>query len=218
VALGIVAAAAAFALGVRSLLAALTFATTVFVAVTIGLDFTRATRARVRLGESILPAMGGLLLRHNRRYGGFIVHLASSSSRSRDGIARLVGADRDHPASRRDGRARRYRFRFDGLTAVEESNHFKGDRAFTVSNGKVLGVLRPAKKFYPPGAGAHRVRRLSPGPARGYLPRAGRLRPRRVAGDRQAPGQSPRELDLDRRPGAHPGGPAGDPAERHKSA
>src|SRR5438132_7974655 len=61
VALGIIAAAAAFALGVRSSLAALTFATPVFVAVTIAADFTRATRARLRLGESILPAMGGLL-------------------------------------------------------------------------------------------------------------------------------------------------------------
>src|SRR6267143_5305841 len=150
VALGIVAAAAAFALGVRSLLAALTFATTVFVAVTIGLDFTRATRARVRLGESILPAMGGLLLRHNRRYGGFIVHLGiliialgvmgshawsvqTETTLHRGETAELAG----------------YRFRFDGLTAVEESNHFKVIGAFTVSNGKVLGVLRPAKKFYP---------------------------------------------------------------------
>jgi cytochrome c-type biogenesis protein CcmF len=150
VALGIVAAAAAFALGVRSLLAALTVATTVFVAVTIGLDFTRATRARVRLGESILPAMGGLLLRHNRRYGGFIVHLGiliialgvmgshawsvqTETTLHRGETAELAG----------------YRFRFDGLTAVEESNHFKVIGAFTVSNGKVLGVLRPAKKFYP---------------------------------------------------------------------
>src|SRR5262249_54004918 len=65
VALGIVTAAAAFALGVHSLLAALTFATTVFVAVTIAVDFTRATRARLRLGESLLLAMGRLLLRHN---------------------------------------------------------------------------------------------------------------------------------------------------------
>ncbi len=150
IALGIVAAAAAFALGVRSLLAALTFATTVFVAVTIGLDFTRATRARLRLGESLLPAMGGLLLRHNRRYGGFVVHLGillivlgvmgshawsvqTETTLHRGETAELAG----------------YRFRFDGLTAVEESNHFKVVGAFTVSNGRVLGVLRPAKKFYP---------------------------------------------------------------------
>jgi cytochrome c-type biogenesis protein CcmF len=150
VALGIVAAAAAFALGVRSLLAALTFATTVFVAATIVVDFTRATRARLRVGESLLPAMGGLLLRHNRRYGGFVVHLGiliialgvmgshawsvqTETTLHRGESAELAG----------------YRFRFDGLTAVEESNHFKVIGAFTVSNGRVLGVLRPAKKFYP---------------------------------------------------------------------
>jgi cytochrome c-type biogenesis protein CcmF len=150
VALGVVAAAAAFALGVRSLLAALTFATTVFVAVTIAVDFTRATRARLRVGESLLPAMGGLLLRHNRRYGGFVVHLGiliialgvmgshawsvqTETTLHRGESAELAG----------------YRFRFDGLTAVEESNHFKVIGAFTVSNGRVLGVLRPAKKFYP---------------------------------------------------------------------
>ena len=150
VALGILAAAAAFALGVRSLLAALTFATTVFVAVTIGVDFTRATRARLRLGESLLLAMGRLLLRHNRRYGGFVVHLGiliialgvmgshawsvqTETTLHRGEAAELAG----------------YRFRFDGLTAVEESNHLKVVGAFTVSNGKPLGVLRPAKKFYP---------------------------------------------------------------------
>jgi cytochrome c-type biogenesis protein CcmF len=150
VALGIVAAAAAFALGVRSLLAALTFATTVFVAATIAVDFTRATRARLRVGESLFPAMGGLLLRHNRRYGGFVVHLGiliialgvmgshawsvqTETTLHRGETAELAG----------------YRFRFDGLTAVEESNHFKVVGAFTVSNGRVLGVLRPAKKFYP---------------------------------------------------------------------
>jgi cytochrome c-type biogenesis protein CcmF len=148
--LGIAAAAAAFALGVRSFLAVLTFATTVFVAVTIAVDFTRATRARLRLGESLLPAMGRLLVRHNRRYGGFVVHLGiliialgvmgshawsvqTETTLRRGETAELAG----------------YRFRFDGLTAVEESNHFKVVGDFTVSNGRVLGVLRPAKKFYP---------------------------------------------------------------------
>jgi cytochrome c-type biogenesis protein CcmF len=150
VTLGIVAAAAAFALGVRSLLAALTFAATVFVAVTIAVDFSRATRARLRLGESLLPAMGGLLVRHNRRYGGFVVHLGI--------LIIALGVMGSHAWSvqtettlRRGESAELagYRFRFDGLSAVEESNHFKVVGTFTVSNGHVLGVLRPAKKFYP---------------------------------------------------------------------
>src|SRR5258705_2791659 len=150
VALGIAAAAAAFVLGVRSLLAAVTFAATVFVAATIAVDFTRATRARLPLGQSLLPAMGGLLRRHNRRYGGFVVHLGilfivlgvmgshawsvqTETTLKRGETAELAG----------------YRFRFDGLTAVEESNHFKVVGAFTVTNSRALGVLRPAKKFYP---------------------------------------------------------------------
>jgi cytochrome c-type biogenesis protein CcmF len=150
VALGIVAAAAAFALGVRSLLAALTFATTVFVAVTIAVDFVRATRARLRLGESLLPAMGRLLLRHNRRYGGFVVHLGiliialgvmGSHAWSVQTETTLHRGETTELAG--------YRLRFDGLTAVEESNHLKVVGAFTVSNGRVLGVLQPAKKFYP---------------------------------------------------------------------
>jgi cytochrome c-type biogenesis protein CcmF len=150
VGLGIVAAAAAFALGVRSLLAALTFATTVFVAVTIVVDFTRATRARLRLGESVLPAMGRLLLRHNRRYGGFVVHfgiliIALGVMGSHAWSVQTETTLRRGESAELGG----YRFRFDGLTAVEESNHFKVVGDFTVSNGQVLGVLRPAKKFYP---------------------------------------------------------------------
>ena len=134
----------------RSVLAAVTFATTVFVGATIAVDFVRATRARMRTGETLLPAMGGLLRRHNRRYGGFVVHLGiliivlgvtgshawsvqTETTLKRGETAQLAG----------------YRFRFDGLTAVEESNHFKVVGAFTVSNSRVLDVLRPAKKFYP---------------------------------------------------------------------
>jgi cytochrome c-type biogenesis protein CcmF len=150
VVLGVAAAAAAFVLGVRSTLAVLTLATTVFVGTTIGVDFVRATRARLRVGEALVPAVGGLLRRHNRRYGGFVVHL---------GILLIaLGVTGSHAwsvqteATLRRGETAElagYRFRFDDLTAVEESNHFKVVGAFTVSNGRVLDVLRPAKKFYP---------------------------------------------------------------------
>ena len=150
VVLGVAAAAAAFVLGVRSALAVLTLATTVFVGTTIGVDFVRATRARLRVGEALIPAVGGLLRRHNRRYGGFVVHL---------GILLIaLGVTGSHAwsvqteATLRRGETAElagYRFRFDDLTAVEESNHFKVVGAFTVSNGRALHVLRPAKKFYP---------------------------------------------------------------------
>src|SRR5205807_4055418 len=72
---GLVSAAVFFAFGVRSTLAVLTLALTVFVTATVAVDFMRATRARLRMGEALFPAMGGLLVRHNRRYGGFAIHL-----------------------------------------------------------------------------------------------------------------------------------------------
>src|SRR5207249_2072688 len=142
---GVAAAAFFFSLGVRSAIAVLVLALTVFVASTITVDFARASRARVRLGEPLLPAMGGLLRRHNRRYGGFGVHLGiliiavgvtgsqawsvqTETTLRRGEYAELAG----------------YRVRFEDLTASEESNHFKVAGAFPVSNGRGLGVLRPA--------------------------------------------------------------------------
>ncbi|MBI2016927.1 MAG: heme lyase CcmF/NrfE family subunit, partial [Candidatus Rokubacteria bacterium] len=150
VVVGLLTAATAFALGVRSLLAVLAFGTTLFVAAAIALDFARATRARRRMGERLLPAMGGLLLRHNRRYGGFVVHLGVLVIAV--GVLGSQAWSVQTEMTLRRGEAAElagYRVRFDGLRASEESNHFKVAGTFTVSNGRVLGVLRPAKKFYP---------------------------------------------------------------------
>jgi len=151
VAIGIAGAALFWALGIRSALAVLSLTLTVFVAATITLDFARATRARLRSGQPALSAMAGLLLRHNRRYGGFIVHLGilvitlgvtgsqawsvQTETTLRQGeIAQLAG----------------YRVRFDGLAPSQESNHFRVVGTFTVSNGRSRPtVMQPAKKFYP---------------------------------------------------------------------
>jgi cytochrome c-type biogenesis protein CcmF len=149
--IGLLAAAVVFALGVRSTLAVVTLALAAFVGATIAVDLVRATRARVRTGEAIPRALGSLLLRHNRRYGGFGVHLGilvialgvtgsqawsvqTETTLRRGEHAELAG----------------YRVRFDGLAASEESNHFKVTGTFTVDGGHAAGtVLLPAKKFYP---------------------------------------------------------------------
>ncbi len=75
VAAGIVAAAVFRVLGVGNTLALLCLGLVVFVAGTVALDFYGACRARRRTGDGWLEATWGLLLRQNRRYGGFIVHL-----------------------------------------------------------------------------------------------------------------------------------------------
>jgi cytochrome c-type biogenesis protein CcmF len=151
VVIGALAALVLRLLGVRSSLAVLALALTVFVAATIAVDLVRATRARRTMGERALPALGGLLLRHNRRYGGFIVHLAvlvvavgvtgsqawsvhTETTLQRGQEAELAG----------------YRVRFEGLRESQESNHGTVTGTFTLFNGRGRGtVLEPAKKFYP---------------------------------------------------------------------
>jgi cytochrome c-type biogenesis protein CcmF len=151
VVVGLVAAAVFRLLGVRSAVAVLSLTLTVFVAVTIAVDLTRATRARLRTGEALPRALGGLLLRHNRRYGGFVVHfgilvVALGVTGSQAWSVQTETTLRRGESADLAG----YRVRFDGLAGTEESNHYKVTGVFTVADGRAAGaVLHPAKKFYP---------------------------------------------------------------------
>ena len=151
VGIGIAAAALFRALGPASALTVLTFGITVFTAATIGVDLLRATRARMRMGEGVARAVGGLLIRHNQRYGGFIIHFGI--------LVIALGVMGSHAWSVQTETTLKpgettaiagYTVRFDGLSAHQESNHFKVVGTFQVSNGHpVLAVLQPSKKFYP---------------------------------------------------------------------
>jgi len=151
VATGILSAAFFFTLGVRSGLAMLSLSLVVFVAATIALDFYRGTRARILTGDAPLFAMANLLRRQNRRYGGFVVHLGILVAAV--GITGSQAWSVQTEATLARGETLtigRYQVRFDGLSASEESNHFKVTGAFTVTNDRhPLAVMRPAKKFYP---------------------------------------------------------------------
>ncbi len=148
---GVVAATIFFALGVRSALAVLSLALTVFVTATIAVDFVRATRARLRMGESVFPAMGGLLVRHNRRYGGFAIHLGILVIAV--GVTGSQAWSLHREATVKKGESLElagYKFQFNGLNGREESNHFVVESSFTVTNGKPRAEeMKPAKKFYP---------------------------------------------------------------------
>jgi cytochrome c-type biogenesis protein CcmF len=147
---GIVAAAILRVVGISNALVLLCMGLVMFVTGTIVLDFSRAVRARLRKGEGWLAATGGLLLRQNRRYGGFIVHLGVLVMAL--GVAGSQAWSNHSEVTLERGQSTTlsgYNVRFDGLRASEESNHFKVTGTFTVSNGRPLGVLSPAKKFYP---------------------------------------------------------------------
>ena len=147
---GIGAAAILRVVGVGNTLVLVCMALVVFVTGTIVLDFSRAVRARHRTGRGWLPAAGTLLLTQNRRYGGFIVHLGVLVVAL--GVAGSQAWSTQTEVTLERGQSMRlagYTVRFDGLQASEESNHAKVTGAFTVGNGRALGVLYPAKKFYP---------------------------------------------------------------------
>jgi cytochrome c-type biogenesis protein CcmF len=148
---GVGAAALVRALGVANLLVLAAFGLVVFVAGTIVLDFVRAARARRRTGDGWAAATLGLLLRQSRRYGGFIVHLGvlvvalGVTGSQAWSVATEATLDRGQSVELAG-----YAVRFEGLSAAEESNHFRVSGAFAVSNGaRAVGVLSPAKKFYP---------------------------------------------------------------------
>jgi len=148
---GVVAAALLRVIGVGNALVLLAAALVVFVAGTMVLDFWRAARARRRTGDDWRAATFGLLLRQNRRYGGFVVHLgilvvalgvAGSQAWSLQTEATLAKGETVELGG--------YRVRFDGLEGSEESNHAKVTGTFSVTHGaRPVDVLQPAKKFYP---------------------------------------------------------------------
>ncbi len=148
---GVVAAGVLRLLGVGSVVVLVSLGLTVFVAATIAVDLVRATRARRAMGERTLPALGGLLRRHNRRYGGFVVHLsilvvAVGVTGSQTWSVHTETTLKRGEQTELGG----YRIRFDGLRESQESNHGKVTGTFTVLNGRGAGtVLQPAKKFYP---------------------------------------------------------------------
>jgi cytochrome c-type biogenesis protein CcmF len=76
VATGLLAAALLLAAGVRKLAPIMTWGLAAFVAGTIVQEFLRGTRARMRMhDEPLLTALGRLVARNRRRYGGYLVHV-----------------------------------------------------------------------------------------------------------------------------------------------
>jgi cytochrome c-type biogenesis protein CcmF len=73
---GLVTGALLVAMGIRDTYALIAWALAGFVIGTVGQEFFRGVRARHRMhGEPVLVALGRLIGRNRRRYGGYIVHI-----------------------------------------------------------------------------------------------------------------------------------------------
>ncbi len=104
----------------------------------------------MKTGEGLWLAMTRLALRQNRRYGGFVVHLGVLLVLVGITGSQLFALQTETSVKLGEEiRIGRYVLRFEGLTATEESNHFKVTGRFTVLNNQHrVAEMLPAKKFY----------------------------------------------------------------------
>ena len=152
VALSVAVAVALVAVGVRDAWSLLALTLSAFVVLTIGLDTGRAVAARRAIaGEGVLGALGSLLRRNQRRYGGFVVHLGVVLVVL--GITGSMNWSQEKNATLAPGESvgvGRFTVRFEGLQVRERPTHARVEATFRVFNDRHdLGVLSPALKYFP---------------------------------------------------------------------
>ena len=149
---GLAALAGLLAAGIRDPypLVALTLAG--FVAGTIIQEFQRGARARMRMHQESLPiALGRLIARNRRRYGGYVVHAAIVLLAI--GIAGSSAYDTSHTARLAPGQSlklRNYTLVYRGLRSTRAQNAVETRATIDVyRGGDRIAVMHPGKNNYP---------------------------------------------------------------------
>ena len=149
---GLAAGLLGFVLGTRSFWPILTFTFAGFVTATIVEEFTKGVKARSRIaGVSAPVALGQILTRNNRRYGGYIVHfgivviivaLALSGTYR---FEREVTLQRGELMQLGD-----YGIQFDEMWAEEQDQRFVVGGTFSIFHrGDDAGTMQPSLNYYP---------------------------------------------------------------------
>lgn len=148
---GLAVSAASVALGVREVYPIITFGFAGFVMTTIVDEFARGVGARRRIGGvGPLRALGQVLVRHNRRFGGYIVHagiVVIVVALSVSGTWRF-----EREATLRTGQEMvlgDYTLRFDSVRAWREPHRDVVAASFSAHRGeRDLGSIVPSTNFY----------------------------------------------------------------------
>ncbi len=131
---------------------ALTFGAGAFVLATMGLEFWRGTRARMRQqGEPAPLALGTLIWRNKRRYGGYVVHIgvvlvffgiAGSAAYQKEDVRLLEPGG----TLEIDG----YVMRYDGYRLEAVDDHIGAVTELTLlRSGRELGRIEAEQRFHP---------------------------------------------------------------------
>ena len=149
--LSLIITAVLYTLGIRHVVALISFAICLFVFGTIVLEFYRGTRARrAASGGTIGQALVSLIRRNRRRYGGYIVHFGvvlifvgitgSSAYQIEENLVL-------HPGEK--ALVGTFTVQYDALTRVVESTHEAFIATLTITrNGTYLTTLYPEKRLY----------------------------------------------------------------------
>jgi cytochrome c-type biogenesis protein CcmF len=146
--------AAVFALllawfGVEEWLAALTWGVAALVSATIAEEFRRATKAKMRGGDSALGALAKLFRTNQQRYGGYVVHLGV--------VFFFIGftgqaLDTERLENLAPGgslKVREYELKYLTALPILEQHHGGAEaRLALFKGGKPLATLTPEKRMY----------------------------------------------------------------------
>ncbi len=137
-------------LGVKNPFSMAAFTLSVFVGSTIGIEFFRGVRARVKLtGETPLPAFARLVWKNRRRYGGYVIHLGVvlmfvGAAGQAFRVEEQIVLDKGEVLLIKD-----YSLTYNGLGSYLEPHKQVVYANLTLrKNGAMLGDIRPSKEFH----------------------------------------------------------------------
>jgi len=142
----------AFLLGMQKLYPLFAFTSVAFVVIATLTEFVKGTRVRMKMtGENPVVALGRLMVRNRRRYGGYIIHLGM--------VMLIAGVIGSHAFDRVIEKTVSYGETIEvedySLTyqRLAERKDGQNDVVFAeilaTKDGREVGILQPEKVFYP---------------------------------------------------------------------
>lgn len=144
-------AGVAYALGIRKIYALTAFTAVFFATISTLSEFVKGTMVRMRMtGENPVTALGKLMIRNRRRYGGYIIHIGLIML-----IAGIIGSNAYNKVNQQTVsigqtiKVEDYTVTYNHLAERKKGadDVVYADVAVT-KNGKPLGNLQPEKVFY----------------------------------------------------------------------
>lgn len=144
-------AVAAYALGIRKIYALTALTAVFFASISTLSEFVKGTRVRMKItGENPITALGKLMVRNRRRYGGYIIHMGLIML-----IAGIIGSNAFSKVTQQTVsmgqsiQVEDYTVTYNNLAERKEGGNDVVYANVTINNdGKLLGVLQPEKVFY----------------------------------------------------------------------